>query len=224
MIHIYKTLLIVVIILFSNNAYSQWAGGNVGGNKPTSTSKTQIKEDVWNKSNSYIAFSLLSPIGDFGDSYETYDIFSESKDIPGQMGNGVELSLGTIKYINGIKLDDRFKVGIDYGGNVSFMANADYSAIYTSLGAHVGGVFSFNPIDELVLDVRVLLRPEIFETYDYEEFQEYEMFSFHKELGFYAKYRAFILGIKWNWGVLDSSEDDYRLKTNKFGFSLGFNW
>jgi len=232
----YLALFIALITIFS--AQAQLTGG---GKKDKVNTKGKTEKGVFDNS-FYWTFSSSSATGDFALDIDDIDDFDKGR---GGMGGGFGTSIGSIIYLNNIDFHEQIKVGIDvtYLNWVMLFAAdvetpADGSTHFFSM--KVGPLVSYNPIDNVLIDLRLTLQPStiiyintIEDGYDeYGQNYKYIMGAGSKirtGLGLNVRYRPFTIGFELSSGKVSLKDMDYgdkytKRKTGRFDFKVGFSF
>jgi hypothetical protein len=125
---------------------------------------------------------------------------------------GALFEVGTIFYINKLKIADKLKLGIDVNylsfsgfANRETMKNDNKSDSYFNAGAKIGPCLSYNIVDYLVADVYFKVHPHMFivgetENHNYDGENQ---FKFGTSFGFNVRYKFIMLGCEFTSAKYD---------------------
>lgn len=128
---------------------------------------------------------------------------------------GAQFEVGTIFYINKLKIADKLKLGIDVNylsfsgfANRETMKNDNKSDSYFTAGAKVGPCLSYNIVDYLVADVYFKVHPHMFiigetENHNYDGETQFKVGT---SFGFNVRYKFIMAGCEFA-----SSKYDFNL-------------
>ena len=166
-----------------------------------------------------IAFSILLVTSAFSQSANSPDLldnaiyFRAAYGFPGGdlktnevITTGGQFEVGSIFYLNKLKLADKLKLGIDinylsFSGYVNMESGMedDKSDSYFTAGAKVGPCLSYNIVDNLIADVYFKLHPHAFivgetENHNYEADTQFKLGT---SFGLNLRYKFIMVGCEF---------------------------
>lgn len=227
-----KLNLILAVFLFCYcTAFSQITGGGAGNGEPAGTRKAP-KGDVGVFDNAfYLRAGFSIPVGLFGQkpslSSPILAIYNGEDGMGAVTGGTFEM--GTIFYLRNIPLQEQFKLGIDVSwldiswnnldwgvktGNYQGMSVVNNNSVpYFFLGPKIGPVFSYNVIDNLIIDAYYKLNPVFYAGGMVDFFSEDGKHyyaetdpgaGFRHAFGVNARYNMLMLGLELNTGTISN--------------------
>jgi hypothetical protein len=219
--------LLAASLLICSSAFSQITGGGAGSGEPSGTRKAPSEDKGVFDNAFYLRAGFSIPVGLFGQkpSLNTPILaIYNGEDGMGAVTGGT-MEMGTIFYLRNIPLQDQFKVGIDVSWLDISWNNLDWgikdpaimrensSIPYIFIGSKIGPVFSYNVIDELIIDAYYKLNPVLYvggmvDFYDSDGTNYYTEtdggFGLRNALGINARYNMLMLGLELNMGTMSN--------------------
>jgi hypothetical protein len=233
-----RILSVLIVLLFAISLHAQVTGGG------RNTGKSNVAKSEKSDGAFYMHLNRSAAMGAYS---EFVNFRSDILGGIGGMSKGIGLNIGRIFYFNNVDLAQigipNSKLGIDWtfidwGFSLADESGYDDIADEAShiVGTKVGPVYSYSPIDKLVVDLAITLMPSIVTYHNYisNSYMYSNGYAFRKGLAIQARYNNIVsLGFDLSWGKAnifgyyydDNNWEDIQFEiempTGKFALTLG---